>query len=96
MISLTHQEDFFLNQWVFMYDYFGLKFDGPQPQQKKITPFQYQPYFSNFINSSKYTLNYKNQPSQPLLECKKKKRTIIVEQVDRVFKPRLKWKMRLS
>jgi hypothetical protein len=61
MISLTHQDDFFLNQWVFMNDYFGLKFEPNRGEAKKMTPFQYQPYFSNFVNA-KYSLQYKNVP----------------------------------
>jgi hypothetical protein len=51
MISIMQQDEFYLNQWVFMLDYFGITIEPNTSQAKTISPFLYHPYVLGFLKN---------------------------------------------
>ncbi|CAK55597.1 unnamed protein product (macronuclear) [Paramecium tetraurelia] len=78
MISFMQQDEFFLHQWIFIYDYFGIKIQENQGIGVPITPFLYQPYCSNFL-FQQYSVDYSKVEQTNVTDPQK--REIIIKQI---------------
>lgn len=87
LISIVQFDDFYLHQWMFVFDYFGLRIEhtgeennDPLKQMPRfLTPFEFEPYIVNCLPEG-FKINYINKQYADAVqkEYNKRKRQIIM------------------
>lgn len=88
LMTVIQLEEFYINQWVFLFDYFGLTLEptysnsNPPPSDydatnNKVSGFIYQPYVTNCIQDN-LKINYKTKQIDVQKDCKKMDRKIVM------------------
>jgi len=89
-MSIVQLEEFFTNQWVFLFDYFGLTLEPTQeikegmddigsPDYKiKVSKFDYQPFITNCITEN-FKIDYNNHQIQGQTSYAKMNREIVMK-----------------
>jgi len=93
LMSIVGMEEFYGNQWVFLFDYFGLsiesnpnansdaweKVDMKSHLRNEVTPFSFMPYIGNCIPQD-CRINYKDSHTDKQTSFQKVRRNIIITQ----------------
>jgi hypothetical protein len=88
LMSIVQLEEFYTNQWVFLFDYFGLILEqsgeikeediGSPDYKAKISQFDFQPFITNCINEN-YKITYNNKQLQNQRSYAKMNREIVMK-----------------
>ncbi|EGR29985.1 n-terminal domain protein [Ichthyophthirius multifiliis] len=80
LLSMIELDEFYLHQWMFAFDYFGIKIEEDK-NSEKISPFIFLPYIANCINKGYGKVNYVNQEFIENLqkEYAKRERKIVIK-----------------
>lgn len=60
ILSIVELDEFYLHQWMFVFDYFGIKIEEDK-NSEKISPFIFTPYIGSCINKGYKKIKYINE-----------------------------------